>query len=434
MRIILNDKLLNNSDELLDDPAVVEARTLWGDGAFPEKSAIDLRIFQTALGSISLLYGPRQIGKTASLKLFVAGVKDCETLCYLDCSTYLERRDLYQSLARHIRGKTTVVLDEVQAVSDWHLALRALYSEGKLGRCRVWCTGSEARHLLESGERLPGRKGAGRVVFARPWSFRKYVSIAHPSAFESLHGINFRHVNQRWLDELEIDLSPFWQTYLMCGGFPKCVAELMTKGHIEELTFDTYTDWILGTWSALRTPERSLRQLARRLCATMNSRISYQALTKGTDISSPNTVRSLLELQEDHFAIRVCPRYDLNTRSFLPAKQKKIYPIDPFIANVWSLIGDNIRRLRMQHLCRQSLDECGFFAQTLRLESAPEIGYLYAPKTKGEIDFYFDGYCFELKSKGKPSRAQQAMLRSSPESFLLTDRTIPIMAFLIGED
>ncbi|MBW2736369.1 MAG: ATP-binding protein [Deltaproteobacteria bacterium] len=393
-----------------------------------------MRVFETPIPSISLLYGPRQIGKTASLKLFLAGVRDCETICFLDCSTYLERRDLYESLDRHIKGKTTVVLDEVQSVDNWHLALRALYSEGRLSDCRVWCTGSEARYLLESGERLPGRKGDGKVVFAKPWSFRKYVSITSPPSFNALREIDFRHITQRWLNELEMDLSTLWQSYLVCGGFPKSVAQMVKVGAIDELTFDTYTDWVMGTWSHLRTPERSLRQLARRLCTTMNSRVSYQALAKGTDIGSPNTVRSLLERQEDHFAIRVCSRFDLNTRAFMPAKQKKIYPIDPFIANVWSLFGDNIRRLRMQHLPHPALDECAFFAQTLRLENAPETGYLYAPKTKGEIDFVFDGYCFELKSKGKPSKAQRAMLQSTPQSFLLTEQTLPVMAFLIGED
>ena len=434
MRIILNDKNLNNINKLMDDPAIVEALSMWPSEDIFARSAFDLRIFNTSLGSISLLYGPRQIGKTASLKLFLTQVEDSETLCYLDCSTYLEKRDLYDSLSRHIRGTTTIVLDEVQSVAEWHLALRALYSEGRLTQCRIWCTGSEARHLLESGERLPGRRGDGRVVFARPWSFRKFVSIVDPTTYEKLRKIDYRHVTQRWLNEVEMNLSCHWQSYLTCGGFPKCVGEYIRDGHLNERTFDTYTDWILGTWSHLRTPDRSLRQLAKRLCRTMNSRVSYQALAKGTDISSPNTVRSLLELQEDHFSIRVCPRYDLTTRSFLPAKQKKLYPIDSFIANVWRLIGENMKRLRVESPNTLDLDECAFFAQMLRLQNTPNIGYVYTPKTKGEIDFFFDGYCFELKSNGSPSKVQKAILNTWPRSFVLKQDKVPVMAFLIGED
>ena len=126
-------------------------------GAVMGKSAMPMRMFATDFGSISLLYGPRQIGKTFSLKTFLSHITDCDTVVYTDCSTIMDKQDLYVQVKETISGRTTVVLDEVQEVEGWYLALRSLRSEGLLEQCRVWCTGSEARHLLESGERLPGR-------------------------------------------------------------------------------------------------------------------------------------------------------------------------------------------------------------------------------------------------------------------------------------
>jgi len=171
MRIIYNQKYISDFNILIDDPAINEAVSYWGKEGIFLKSSVDLRIFKTHFGSISLLYGPRQIGKTASLKLFLSRLTDSETVIYTDCSTILHKADLYDHLSKLIRGRTTLVLDEVQEVEDWHLALRTLYSEGRLKDCRVWCTGSEARYLLESGERLPGRRGEGKNIFFRQSNF-----------------------------------------------------------------------------------------------------------------------------------------------------------------------------------------------------------------------------------------------------------------------
>ena len=156
MRIILNDILASSINVLFRDPAVSGISELWHGESILDKSAIPLRMFQAPFGSISLLYGPRQIGKTSSLKLFLSQLNDTDTAIFTDCSVIVNKEDLYKHLRGRIQGSSTIVLDEVQAVPDWHLALRTLYNEGALKGSRLWCTGSEARYLLESGERLPG--------------------------------------------------------------------------------------------------------------------------------------------------------------------------------------------------------------------------------------------------------------------------------------
>ncbi len=418
---------------MLDDPAIREAAGYWGSEGLLLKSSVDLRLFRTSFGSISLLYGPRQIGKTASLKLFLSRLEDSETIIYTDCSTILHKSDLYDHLSPLIEGRTTLVLDEVQEVEDWHLALRSLYSEGRLKSCRIWCTGSEARYLLESGERLPGRRGEGKNIFARPWSFREFMDFFYPDLSVPYRSIPFHHVTQAWLSDQTADWSHPWKSYLTCGGIPHAVGCFMTQSQIQDSVWATYVDWILGSWSKVRTPERSQASLARRLVETMTSRVSYESLKKGTDIQSANTVKALMDVQEDHFSVRLLPRYDLQKGRFLPAKLKKIYPIDPFTARIWSAIGSQTRRLYDESVPDVSLDECAFAAQMLRSEGNDVASYLYSETTKSEVDFFFQGCGFELKSGGKPSPKQKEILRECPQSFVLTKQTLPVMAYLVGE-
>lgn len=433
MRIFFNQRLLNDFSELIADPAIIEAQNLWSREDIILKSAIDLRILKTPFGSISLLYGPRQIGKTATLKLFLSRLDDSETIIYTDCSAITGKADLARHLSQLVSGKTTIVLDEVQVVPDWNLALRSLYSEGKLKNCRIWCTGSEARYLLESGERLPGRKGAGKNVFARPWSYREFMDFFYPEMVREYKTVDFRHVNQLWLDEQKINWRKPWQEYCVTGGFPKVIAEFRKNGAVSDAAWGVYVDWILGTWSRLRTPQRSLSAVARRLCETLNSRVGFEAIKKGTDIQSANTIRALIEMQEDHFSLVSVSRYDIQKKGFLPSKMRKIYPIDPFIARVWSAIGGNIRRLYDETVAKLPVDESAFLTQTHRLTEPLEVGYLYGDSSKSEIDFCFDHCAFELKSNGNPTAKQREMLKNTPHAFFVKREKLPLMAYLIGE-
>lgn len=435
MRIYLNQKIVNDIDELISSPGVQGARHLWGNDQFLQRSAIDLRIFDTPFGSISLLYGPRQIGKTASLRCFLSQVTDSETLIFTDCSAVVDRKDLYQHLDLLIQGQTTIVLDEVQSVEGWPLALRALHGEGRLEACRVWCTGSEAKHLLEGGERLPGRKGAGRTIFARPWNFREYANLFYAHEISDFKPWSIRHVTQQFIDGFTHKLSGAWREYGLTGGFPQVIGEYRRTQTIRDETYKVYIDWILGTWSALRTPETSLIGVAERLAKTQGSRVSYETLRKGTDIQSANTVRKLIEMQEDHLSLKHVARFDPDTGKSLAAKLRKIYPLDPFVAHIYGLIATNTRRLMFEHAAAQEVnDEGAFLAQTYRHEQERSVGFLYSDRSHAEVDFFLDGMGFELKSRGQPTKAQFDLLKRVRSPFVVTRETLPVVAYLMGED
>ncbi len=434
MTILYNSKISNINSILESDPGIKLNAEFWGNEHIYEKSSVPLKIFETPLGSINLLYGPRQIGKTSSLKLHLCKSPQYQTRIYIDCSTVLHRKELADQLRAQIEGPSLVILDEVQSVDEWPLAIRALYSEGVLKESALWCTGSEARHVLEGGEKLPGRKGAGKEVFARPWNFREFVEFFFPELAPAQKTVQLQHQTQAWLDSLPLTLEPAWKAYLECGGVPKAACTWKkNNGKISDEVFKTYQDWILGSWNSSRIPLHSQNALAERIIANLNSRTSFERLRKNTDIGSVNTVHQLLNIQEDRWALQWVRRFDAQTQHWMNAKQKKLYPLDPFIARVWQSISLGLRMNIEAGLKPLPLDETGFQAQCFRYETERELAFLYSEKTQSEVDFYFSKIAFELKSNGSPTAKQKQLLGLAPQAFAVRRESLPWIAYYLGE-
>ena len=66
-------------------------------------------------------------------------------------------------------------------------------------------------------------------------------------------------------------------------------------------------------------------------------------------------------------------------------------------------------------------------------ENHVAASYLYSEASKSEVDFYFQDCGFELKSGGKPTPKQKEILKQCPQSFVVTKKTLPLMAYLVGE-
>ena len=141
---------------------------------------------------------------------------------------------------------------------------------------------------MESGERLPGRKGNGKVIFFRPWSFREFMDMFYSYEVLEYKKINCKNINQNWLESQKIKWQEYFDKYIYMGGFPQVVGECINNHKISDLVCRVYEDWILGTWSKLRIPEKSLRQVSKKICENINSRTSYDAIKKGSDIQSAN--------------------------------------------------------------------------------------------------------------------------------------------------
>lgn len=122
-------------------------------------------------GSISIIRGPRQVGKTTELKLLVSdlvrrGVPP-RNIGYYPCDDIIHFRelmDLIRVFAKTVEGQGGtgyLLMDEVTAVKNWHRAVKSVADSGMLENIYLLLTGSSAIDIKRGYERMPGRRGKG---------------------------------------------------------------------------------------------------------------------------------------------------------------------------------------------------------------------------------------------------------------------------------
>jgi len=162
-------------DRLADDPHLRELGRAGFDWTPPVAEAIPLEP-----GAVHTLRGPRQVGKTTTLKRFVQRLVASGERRVLHFSFDLER-DNRASRGVVVRAKRIhpdpegpwyIFLDEVTSIPDWQLGIKYLWDVGEIREDLVLCTGSSARKM--GTERLPGRRGNGRDLVQLPMSFRAF--------------------------------------------------------------------------------------------------------------------------------------------------------------------------------------------------------------------------------------------------------------------
>lgn len=292
----------------------------------------------------NILLGPRQVGKTTYLKLYIKHLlelkKHEKDLIYFSCEPLNSKKDLIE-LFREINElslsekKKYLFLDEVTSVENWEQAVKYLLEQKIIPDFQVICTGSNACLLKKGSERFPGRD-IGIQLFL-PLTFSEYV--------RNLTGIRFSPLNGFTLHEIYLNckkLYPFLnqinrelRIYLKTGGLPKPLYEYHEKGLISSETYEIYTKWILGSLAQLNKSESIFRSLIKGIVKSYLSRISLNSLAKDFQIPAHSTVETYLEVLSRLLLINLLYQADLNTKTPLFKKNKKIYFQDPFFYNVF---------------------------------------------------------------------------------------------------
>jgi len=119
--------------------------------------------------------------------------------------------------------------------------------------------------------------------------------------------------------------------FLLCGGFPLSVQELIGRGRIADDIFAVYLQWLRGDFLKLGKSEDYLQQVVTRLHETMTTPVGPTRLAQGTSIGSHHTVADYLETLTACFALRSLSKFDPNTRLPNLGKNRKWYFTDPFL-------------------------------------------------------------------------------------------------------
>lgn len=329
-------------------------------------------------GDIHVIRGPRQVGKTTTLKLIIkrllGEVKNPDSIIYLSCESLESFQEMERVLIECLKDARQdhiyLFLDEISFVHLWQRAILALSNMGMLKNVTVILTGSNARDLKESSERLPGRRGKGKDYKLYPLSI---IELANIDCFS----------NKSPEEILEI--------YMSVGGFPRAISDYVSYGSVTDTTYETYRNWVIGDAERYKLRQETLKQILYRIAVTISSRVTWPVLIENSPVKSHETALQYVEHLQDAFLCRINYCYDPKAEGAAFGKARKIYFIDPLlfvIARTWR---DGIPN--GHGWMKQRLNDSGFKGNLFESVVINHLArlydqtyYWYSTKVKKEVD------------------------------------------------
>jgi predicted AAA+ superfamily ATPase len=255
---------------------------------------------------ITLITGPRQVGKTTLMKQLEKDLKQKgKKTVFLDLDRDFDRpffdsqNHLIQKIKYEIGEKGYVFIDEIQRKENAGLFLKGLYDMGLLYKFIV--SGSGSLELKEKiHESLIGRK---RIFELFPLDFEEFIDFKiggkNRSAFFDLHP----ELTKQYLDE-----------YLNFGGYPKVVleTEILKKQIIIDDIYKSYLEKDLSTLLNIKKTE-SLTHLIQILASQSANLTNISELSNTLGLAI-QTIKNYLWYLEKTFIIKKVSPYFKNIR------------------------------------------------------------------------------------------------------------------------
>jgi predicted AAA+ superfamily ATPase len=286
-----------------------------------------------------LMVGPRQVGKTTSLKLKIHDLiktgLNPKNILFFSCELLSKKEDIIEALQEFERladGKKYVFLDEITFIKDWQDAVKFLLDSPLSREKIIYITGSSIAGLRK--EMFPGRDIEIRKFL--PLSFHEFCSLFGSDPLKS----QIEKQNAVFLPDVYYSLIPFseeleslFEKYLICGGFPPSMYALMENGEIVERIYDTYFNWVVSDMAKLGRSERIMTSVIQGVIKNYSSKFSLNSIAKEMEISSHVTVRDYLELLDELYVARSF--FQLKRERPALRSDRKAYFIDPFLFRVF---------------------------------------------------------------------------------------------------
>lgn len=296
-------------------------------------------------GSVHTLRGPRQVGKTTTVKRLVRRLIEAgeRRVLYLSFDLERQNRAIRDVVTRAKRlhpdpdGPWYIFLDEVTSIPEWQLGIKYLWDVGAIRDDLVLCTGSSARKM--GAEQLPGRRGEGRDFVHLPMSFRAFCQCALglqlPEATLTVADW-LTPAGRRLARELNLHgeaLADAAVLYARVGGFPAAVRDHLTGGAIRESTIPMLWEIIAGDIQESGNDKHSALRLLERVGVALGSPLAWDALREAMDVGSHNTAKAYTHLLSESF-ILLTVFYWAQGGAFEPERQRKLCFLDPRLAQI----------------------------------------------------------------------------------------------------
>ena len=351
----------------------------------------------------TLIIGPRQVGKTTFLKLFIKylidkGV-DSKRILYFSCETIKDFNEVVEIVRFSdslMEGKKYLFFDEITFVNDWQRAVKFVLDSPLIKDKFIFVTGSSSIALKK--ETFPGRPIKIRSFL--PLSFKEFCNIfgsgnLKKELTEQISGLSVNELNEKAKPLLFFfsEIEKLFRLYAKCGGFPRSAYELIEKGNIREETHEIYWKWLIGDIAKIERSERITSSVLLGVLKNYGTRFSLNSIAKEMEIGSHVTIRGYLEVLENLFILRNVFPIDLKKGVESFKRMRKVYFIDPFLFHSLKkqLTKTEIKEEEMPKLVE------GIVAEHL-IRKFGKIFYYYQKK---EIDFYLEGSGIEVKWQNK---------------------------------
>lgn len=270
-------------------------------------SLIESHLFK---GKAVIMVGPRQVGKTTLLKMFMERT-DKRTV-YWNCDEPDIRKRLSETTSTQLRADIGnaefILIDEAQRVENIGITLKLITDN--LPEKQLIATGSSALDLSNS--------------INEPLTGRKYEYLLLPLSAEELID------NSSALEEKRL-----LERRLIYGAYPDVINNMDEQRDILTNIVSSYLYKDIFTFQDIRKPE-IIERLLQAIALQIGSEVSFNELGSFLGINSL-TVQRYLDLLEKSYIIFHLSSFSRNIRNELK-KSRKIYFYDNGVRN--ALIGD----------------------------------------------------------------------------------------------
>ncbi len=362
---------------------------------------------------ITVLIGPRQVGKTTLLKALktYCDAQSLPVIGYRDLEQPVDSAFFARSRAEILEelksGKGVLLIDEFHYIPNATQLFKAIYDG--LPLIKIFATGSSSvemhRHLKES---LAGRRRIHRIF---PMDFREYLQTTSVSFFpSSLKEPVPSPVRTQWREA--------WDQFIGYGSLPGVIRET-SADEKKRVLLDYVATYIQKDVKALLREEDILTFNKMLILLAHQSGSLLNESNIANDLKySPRQVRKDLDILQQTYVLDLVMPYFRNRATELK-KTPKAYLYDLGIRNIllsdFSDVGGR--------LDKGSISETAVYQELKKHLQITQQIFFWRTKQKDEVDFVLvkDRKPLPVEVKGKLNRAEipgslRKFLKIYPES------------------
>ena len=277
---------------------------------------------------ISLLLGPRQVGKTTLLKSIYNNLGESSVFLDLDVFSNFEKASSYENLINFLKTKGYsetqqdhfyVFLDEFQRYDDLSMVMKNVYDNHD--NIKIYASGSSSLQIKDKvQESLAGRK---IITYLYPLDFEEFLWFKDKEmpAVTELAG--------EVLDKATGELRKLLEEFMIYGGYPEVVLGSDKKTALESI-FDLYVKKELVEYLKVDKVLK-VKKLIEYLAINNGQKIKFEEVAEVSQLNYQST-RDYIEILTETFILNVVRPFFTNKNKEL-VKIPKIYFVDNGVRN-----------------------------------------------------------------------------------------------------